>query len=104
MSRHRYTWKHTSRTAILHEDASIPDFAGRLYETEDEAFEAFRDYVGQAHVCESLQDNFELVKVYVTDKHPQDFSDCVNCAWGKMRRDTGHWFECDECGNRTYHN
>lgn len=102
MSQYTYfAWKHTGMSAIFQSNFFDPDYRGGLFETEKDAFEAFREYVGQRHVCESVQDNFTLIEVEVTDANPINLSDCPNCSWGQMKRAEVGRIECDECSYRT---
>lgn len=97
-----FAWKHTETDAIFQSDFFDPDYRGGLFESKVKAFEAFREYIGQEHVCESIQDNFRLAEVRVEETEPMDVSDCSNCPWGLMKQDEEGWFECDACGNREY--
>jgi len=97
-------WKHKSSNKILQSEFPKTDFNGGLYKTEMEAFEDFRSLIGESHICESLQDDYVLVQVTVTQEEPMSFSDCLNCPWGIMKLDRDNIYECDNCGYREYHN
>lgn len=98
-----YAWKHKHTNAILCSDFH-DNFDGGLYETKEKAFKDFRSLIGNQNICETLQDEYRLVRVEETQKEPSDFSDCINCSWGIMRLDRDNWYQCDECGYTEFHN
>lgn len=98
-----FAWKHKHTNTILQMNFG-GDYLISLFETEEKAFKAFIKYIGKQNICESIQDEYVLSTVMISDKKPMDISDCMNCPWGIMKYDRDNHYICDECGHIEFHN